>query len=286
MRTECKICSGNLSEEVKVYKDGLVYTMCTCEICGVLQTLEHYHALSPDYVELEEIDFNGSEAWCLMDHKLHAYIELAKKLRRRGIDLKGKRCLDVGCGSGSFLEYLSKEGANCFGFDLSNAHVEHAKLSTSTVQRCETVDEYCRIIGDDNLRFDIITLWDVFEHVRTPQNLLYQLSKKLSPDGVIFLSVPAAGFSRLKISINKILGRKDHSYLIPWEHVFYYSPLGLRMLQRQANLVELDCYGITPYRRDISCKEIFRRIISTILNNRMLSPPQLGILMKLEDETS
>jgi 2-polyprenyl-3-methyl-5-hydroxy-6-metoxy-1,4-benzoquinol methylase len=47
---------------------------------------------------------------------------------RSAIDLKGRRLLDVGCGTGAFLELAARVGANCVGVDLDADSCRLARL--------------------------------------------------------------------------------------------------------------------------------------------------------------
>ncbi len=49
------------------------------------------------------------------------------KLKQILGNVKGKRVLDVGCGTGSLAFYLAQEGANVMGIDLSSNLIEHCK---------------------------------------------------------------------------------------------------------------------------------------------------------------
>jgi 2-polyprenyl-3-methyl-5-hydroxy-6-metoxy-1,4-benzoquinol methylase len=71
------------------------------------------------------------------------------------------------------------------------------------------------------LKFDCITLWDVFEHIRNPVPFLQQLAEALEPGGYLFISVPNGRAIPWKIRIHLALNMPLD--LAPWEHVFYHS---------------------------------------------------------------
>ena len=52
------------------------------------------------------------------------------KLKHLLGDVKGKKILDVGCGTGSLAFYLAQEGANVIGIDLSKSLIEHCRTQS------------------------------------------------------------------------------------------------------------------------------------------------------------
>ncbi|MFC1938462.1 methyltransferase domain-containing protein, partial [Chloroflexota bacterium] len=109
-------------------------------------------------------------------------------------EIKGKRCLDVGCAYGGFPLALERAGATeAVGIDvdadllaLSDALREdhHAGFKTykkSILDRDDLMD-----LGT----FDIITCNDVMEHVNNPEIALTNMVTILNPGGVIYFGIP------------------------------------------------------------------------------------------------
>lgn len=95
--------------------------------------------------------------------------------------------LDVGCGTGQFLEDIS-DFPNRRGCDVSD---EALKL---TAQRnpgiaLERTDPDGALPFPD-VQFDCITLFDVIEHVTEDRALLQKISARLKPGGILVLSTP------------------------------------------------------------------------------------------------
>jgi 2-polyprenyl-3-methyl-5-hydroxy-6-metoxy-1,4-benzoquinol methylase len=97
-----------------------------------------------------------------------------------------KRVLDVGCGSGLFLDELRKEGLNGFGIDLNPSSVEACKHRGLQAE-CLNVEELERSGME---KFHAITLFHVLEHIESPVNVVNALKRNLPNDGVIAVSVP------------------------------------------------------------------------------------------------
>ncbi len=95
--------------------------------------------------------------------------------------------LDVGCGTGQFLEDISDFPNRC-GCDVSD---EALRL---TAQRNPGI-ALARM--DENgplpfaeVQFDCVTLFDVIEHVSEDRALLRRIAERLKPGGILVLSTP------------------------------------------------------------------------------------------------
>jgi len=120
------------------------------------------------------------------------------------------KVLDVGCGDGTFLRCLP-EGVERFGYEPSLA--SRNALAKIGVHQ---LDLDFPALGHE-ASFDLITLWQVFEHVDTPDELLQKLRRLLAAGGSVFISVPNFGSLQAKI----FRGRWFH--LDPARHLFHYE---------------------------------------------------------------
>lgn len=107
------------------------------------------------------------------------------KLRREFS--KNAALLDVGCGTGQFLEDIS-DFPNRYGCDVSG---EALRL---TAQRNPGIAleriEVNRPLPFAHVRFDCITLFDVIEHLADDRGLLLNIAARLKPGGILVLSTP------------------------------------------------------------------------------------------------
>jgi 2-polyprenyl-6-hydroxyphenyl methylase/3-demethylubiquinone-9 3-methyltransferase len=102
-----------------------------------------------------------------------------------GLDLAGKRALDVGCGGGFLAEEFAKAGCRVTGIDPSGPTIrqaeEHAREAglqiTYRVAPGETIP------FDDN-EFDIVYCCDVLEHVDDLDRVIAESARVLTPGGV------------------------------------------------------------------------------------------------------
>ncbi len=115
-------------------------------------------------------------------------------LHRWGIDVKGMRVLDLGCGDGGLAVALAENGAECLGIDLSEQRIAAAR--TMAVERNATA----RFLAADVLRmdhfdehFDLVILSEVVEHLvnwSNVESLLGWCREHLAPRGQLYVSFP------------------------------------------------------------------------------------------------
>ena len=99
------------------------------------------------------------------------------------------RLLDFGCGSGQFLARMSKLGWKVWGIDMGKQAVQRARLihglnvSHGTLPGTELPQK----------KFEVITAWQVLEHLTDPIKTLWVLGQHLARDGRLVLTVPNQG---------------------------------------------------------------------------------------------
>ena len=135
-----------------------------------------------------------------------------------GTPLKGLKLLDVGCGWGQALLYFKKKGIHCFGFDPAPEAIEYGKgqglenLVSAGLDRMDVFNE----------RFDVVTLFNVLEHVAEPDKVIAEIrADVLKPGGLIIVDVPNE-FSPLQVAARK-LHKLGEWWVVPPGHLNYFS---------------------------------------------------------------
>ena len=105
-------------------------------------------------------------------------------------DVKGK-LLDIGCGDGIFLKSAQKMGFEVYGIDFDRKSIEVAKklLNTDTVYPM-SLEEFVEYAREENLKFDVITFFEVLEHQDNPKVFLNNVKELLKIGGYIAGTVP------------------------------------------------------------------------------------------------
>lgn len=124
---------------------------------------------------------------------------------------RGRRVLEVGCGSGYVSRHLVERGNQVVGIDIDPEAVAAARQVLDEVHCCDldVVDASSLVRGP----FDVIILADVLEHVRHPDRVLADLLGLLTDDGRVLLSIP--NVAHVDVRLMLLLGE--------WR----YQPLGL-----------------------------------------------------------
>ena len=112
-----------------------------------------------------------------------------------------RRILDIGCSTGTLLTV-----ANAMAFPgkrlLAGVEINGAALRAASA-RVGADDFGCSVLLHDklevmsyltergeNLKFDVVVLWEVLEHVLDPKTMLAEAWELLAPEGVMILCVP------------------------------------------------------------------------------------------------
>jgi SAM-dependent methyltransferase len=134
----------------------------------------------------------------------------------------GGRLLDVGASFGHFLSE-ARTRFQAAGIEVSPSAVEWAKRTFDVDVAVGSIYEL-RDRASDEGAYDVVTCWDVLEHLEDPVSAVDRLFRSLAPGGRLFLSTPDAG-----ALIARVMGPKWH-YLDPVQHLNLFS---------RANLVRL-----------------------------------------------
>ena len=118
------------------------------------------------------------------------------------------KLLDVGCGFGYFLNMMKIEDWEIEGIDISTPAVQYArnkfglKIRNGFLRQAYFTDAYC----------DVVTAWDVIEHVINVEGLLKEIHRILRNDGLLCLETPNVGGLLFKTAhiLNRItFGKAD-----------------------------------------------------------------------------
>jgi 2-polyprenyl-3-methyl-5-hydroxy-6-metoxy-1,4-benzoquinol methylase len=138
------------------------------------------------------------------------------------------RLLDVGCAAGFALTALRERGYDVRGVELSKPMAELARrrLGDDAAVHCGVLEE--SLFG--GAKFDVITMFDVVEHVEDPVAFLATARRMLSPGGVIVFETQnvASRFARL-------MGVRWQHYKFQ-EHLWHFDPKTMRVLLAKAGL--------------------------------------------------
>lgn len=150
----------------------------------------------------------------------------------------GKRVLDVGCGEGYGSALLAEHAARVVGVDYSPAAIRHASSAYRSEKLTFRVADATELQEDLGL-FDVVTCFEVVEHVEQDEKLFAGVAGLLTPGGTLLLSTPNKLVDELVESMN---GAGHFEY-----HVNVLTPRALRRRARR-HFHRVALYGQSPRR--------------------------------------
>lgn len=215
---KCYLCKAKTT--LFMVKNG--YKIYLCPSCGLKQTDLHksYNSFVSGYY---------SKGYFTGDPTLRAYDNYVEDKKYTVANLKpilaeiqkykhGGTLLDVGCATGFFVELALKNNFDAYGFDPSEYAVLEARRLVGSRVKSGTIS---KVIYKPKF-FDVITLFDVFEHLQDPLKDIERLSHFLKDDGIMII---ATGNSDCLMA--KIMGRKWTFYNPP-QHLFFFNKTLMR----------------------------------------------------------
>jgi 2-polyprenyl-3-methyl-5-hydroxy-6-metoxy-1,4-benzoquinol methylase len=124
----------------------------------------------------------------------------------------GMRLLDVGCAGGAFLVAAREAGFEVAGVEPSRWMADFGRKSYGL----DIIDGILRPETFAPGTFDVVTLWDVIEHVPDPHELLGLIHRLLKPEGWLVVNYPDIGSLAART-----LGRRWPFWLSV--HLLYYT---------------------------------------------------------------
>lgn len=179
------------------------------------------------YLETHPIPINLSEFYKSDNYISHTdssksmFEKVYQKLKLYNIRYKfskldhkqnGKTLLDIGCGTGDFLQFAQKKGLKVFGMEPNQKAIEIAKNKIG--REGEFFDE----LSDTDETFDSITLWHVLEHIPDLNRTLIEIKSKLKSEGELIIAVP-----NYKSFDAKFYQSFWAAYDVP-RHLWHFSP--------------------------------------------------------------
>jgi 2-polyprenyl-3-methyl-5-hydroxy-6-metoxy-1,4-benzoquinol methylase len=223
MSRACIVC-GDSHSSIVFEEFGI--GVLKCRACGHVYSSYEQDQHYDDYFG-ERVP-SGEQFWW---DKAHA--KMYADFCDRFIVGKAGSLLDVGCGLGFFVKTVSSFPAwQVFGCDTSKGAVEFARRELGLDNVYWGPAEECGFRED---YFDIVTLWDVIEHVPDPDPLLSFLSKVLREDGFLFIHTPNIRIQLPKARMIRLIkGMNPHlHYLEAKDHINIYSMHTIKRVLRR-----------------------------------------------------
>jgi 2-polyprenyl-3-methyl-5-hydroxy-6-metoxy-1,4-benzoquinol methylase len=220
----CNHCGGNDARLLFVKKGYRLVRCSGCDLAFIenpptADELAIIYSGAADYHR--DLTDPRSEAYAALSRTADQHLDILKKYARNG------RLLDVGCSTGLFLDRAARAGHEVEGVEFSSESAAFARSQFGL-----TVSE-----GDVRASpagpWDIVTMFDVIEHVPDPSGDMRSVADLLAPGGLFLLSTPDIDglFPRLSYLLAERLDYWPHPE--PPHHLTQFSKRTLAaMLER------------------------------------------------------
>ncbi len=154
---------------------------------------------------------------------------------------KNKKILDLGCGTGEFLNNYYGMGAECSGIDIENNFKIKNKINFKLINI-----EANKFLKNCKKKFDVIFLFEFLEHLeeKDKYQLFENLTKNLNKNAYIFISTLNKNLLSKYLAIDitenllKLLPKKTHDFNL------FLSPSKLQSISQKYNLNLIDIEGM------------------------------------------
>lgn len=175
----CPICKNdNLHMKVKGWDDYILFQCMNCEIGHV----EPFNAPGSDWYA------NAERYELAFDNKLPVDWRHKMFLSKKIINYEDIDLLDIGAGTGNFLNEASKMGYKTTGIDFDKKRVEFGinnyKLNLLVID----LKSHIKNVGDK--KYDVVTAFELIEHLDDPIDFVSDVKKVLKKNGTFVISTP------------------------------------------------------------------------------------------------
>lgn len=194
---------------------GLHHTIVQCKQCGLVYTNPRWLGgkILNSYEAVEDPLYQEEREGRVLTFQRHL-----QPLQAITGPPNGRRLLDVGCYTGIFVEIAAAAGWDAWGVDPSSWAVDEARKAGLQI-----VEGTLASSGFPNQHFDVITMWDVIEHVSDPAAELREAHRLLCPGGILVVHT---------MDIDSLFARlMGHRW--PWlmeMHLFFFSQRTLKQM--------------------------------------------------------
>lgn len=220
---QCYICKGDIKPKFTLKN----FTLYNCSRCNHQVFLPYPKNLKKIYQKPEyytdgqkfPLAFRGKKTYQNFP-QLKTFVKRLSAINSFS-HFQNPRILDVGCGNGLFVYLCNQQKNKAIGIDFSKTAIQ---LTRRLQCNCYHQD-FLKDISSSS--FDIITMFDVLEHLTNPRDYLKKACRVLGKKSLLILSTPRAnGLSC------KIFGKRWHLYTPPL-HIHIFSRQSIQLLLKE-----------------------------------------------------
>lgn len=237
----CENCGFSQFETLFSGSDKLLgipghFDVIECQNCGLYQ-------ISPKLNSSEIEKYYPADYICYLEAIEDDHNAFSRLNRRVALDKRCKqvtkrarqpgRILDIGCATGIFLDGMQNRGWDPYGIEPNQQAADYAKKRF----KIEVFNGYLEEANLSDSSFDVITLWDVLEHVQNPNVFFEEILRILKPGGIVIGTLPnATAWERYLFG----------EYWVGWEiprHYRSHTPTTIRNFLKQHGFLNIELFS-------------------------------------------
>lgn len=222
-RRDCPACQDNQPDPWVTRPDGLIVHRCrTCQML-YLADIPQPAAVDQFYRSYSGFKRLSGRRWNWLSTQFRRHTDPYIAILKETGGLAGQRVADVGCAFGEFLQSVRASGGLPWGVELDDTPVPY--LQQLGIPVATTIDQFAQ-------SFDVVTSFQVLEHLTDPDQFLQTIARCMSPDGRLLVAVPNGGDA-------EAVGSPWVGFRVDLEHFNYFTVATLsRLLMRHGFFIE------------------------------------------------
>lgn len=208
INTRCPVCFETVGHTL--VEKWHEYTIWHCSYCDVVFSEPMEHPGRGFYNGEVEEPF-VKRIYQLRDSGVF-FIGPNHKWALKNLPVRSGSLLDIGCGNGSFVLYARQKGFDPWGIDLSANAIEAGErhFGLNNIFACGFEEFRQKVCS--NIRFDVVSFFEVLEHMDDPNDFVNTVKNLMKPGGLIALSVPNRERHLSDILVSKIGDSPPHHF--------------------------------------------------------------------------
>ncbi|MFH1063142.1 MAG: class I SAM-dependent methyltransferase [Candidatus Omnitrophota bacterium] len=226
----CNLCGASDYKKIftdKTICDGklVLFDTVKCRKCGFI--FNNPLNIKGAGYSFEDIQDIFKQAQWEINHKKDIYF-YALNLLEKIDNSQGRALLDIGCACGAFLDIARLFGFKTKGIELSKGQAEYAQKQLNLdVLLSATVEP---LLAEHKGFFNVVTMWDVLEHIPDPKSALNSIHNLLSDDGILMLKIPNSYFQISKARLARLLFPRMNKVLGAGDHVVHFTKKSIQQI--------------------------------------------------------
>jgi 2-polyprenyl-3-methyl-5-hydroxy-6-metoxy-1,4-benzoquinol methylase len=239
---KCPICASASVKKIFIGHDYShtreSFEVVRCETCSFTftQNAPGFDSIGAYYESENYVSHSDTKEGLFYQiyHTVRRYmLGQKRKMVEKAAKTKKGKILDVGCGTGYFLNEMQKRGWDCSGIEQDDAArtygAEKFDLQVSSPQLINELEVNS---------LDAVSMWHVLEHVHHLDDYLVKIKKALKPKGTLVVAVP---------NHDSYDAKHYKKYWAAWDlpiHLWHFTPKSMDALMSKHGLTITAHYAL------------------------------------------